>query len=1072
LTLVLSFTHSSILFPRHPQCVVEVIEEAEEGGNGIPEEESQADWNHITYHLNKPKLSHLSLDAILNHDHLTSEDDTETSIPQLYPRTDAPRALRRQRLVWNQRKHLSNPNSSEEEEECDGEDHEEEEEKGEFLSQRERIRQQQHLQQERSQQQHQLQQQQDSPSTDLSRETNPQQQHHSSSSDTSSNVSTDDEVPQCSQQRSSPYVPQPPQSILPIPPPSNRPKTSFLLRYKEIVSISDYDFSRRNIIIRVGAPIEFILDPSTPSHVEHVLEGRSVHSELCFMSEILQLPYSGKFVFLPEVAGEIFVTCQIYSDMTCRVVVINPPPAPLPPPSFTSASSGIYDSKRKLQQHAHTYSPRLPFINNKFSQSLSGSFPVPLNGSSSLPLLNEDPLPGDSQPLPPFSPNFQSAVNTSLPLSSTYLGLSEKLYIHSSGPLSISSSYGDANSVASSVLDSDDGPEDDLIYFNPNHPSSSALSAALERLQVPEASAGEDDFERFSPHSSFPFTPRYAPISLSSQLSLNLSPDAIVYVEDFKFQPSHLELQVGQTVLFQSSGHASMQKLSCSGEFEGIPLDSSENSPSSHFLFTFLNLGIFLVKNEIFSFMECEIVVTRCADSEPEPESESGEEDEEDTERSAIANEIRKFYEHLSYQSQPIAPSPSASVSVSSTTAPLRDGKLGRPIPLLGSFSAVSPKENRRNENTVDDLSLSPVHGKLTGSKNLSLMASVDWGLETEEFTDEDENEDAEEEEQHQQQHEESERPSLRNDEVDEVSVARRSSKSAGDYEKCFVVIETIPISPIVVPQSSSPYGQLPSPSQANPTPAITPVAPSASASAKESERESLMEESASKKKLRKNKKKKKRRKKPSSQSGREGLREKHEQEEDEDEEGEELEQIPEELPAETCSLNLHTKAEATEAEEEGQVYNSLSSPQGCSVLLPAAQPPSPISFLDPRSSPGSHSPDRPSSFSPAALLLVPQAHSSPLAVAAAATMTEAPVAIIFSSSLPPPWPSSSSSSSPPPNRENNLMSWLHTASAKKRSHVKHSQKVVPNSIDEFLFESLMCWPSLFSHLPCPSLPA
>jgi hypothetical protein len=977
-------THFSPMPPSPPppsiaQCLVEVTED--DNGTGYDanhEEEPQADWNQITYHLNKPKLSHSSLEALLTHDHLTC-GDPETVIPQYYPRTDAQKALRHQRLVWNQQKQKQQlSNSSDDDEESEGDnDHEEEEEKGEFLSQREKIR-----QQHQQKQQQQFPQQ--SPSADLATEIIPSHLHHShhssSSSDTSSNVSMEDEVHHTRQ------APQPQPQPVSLPLPSNRSKTAILLRYKEIVSISDYDFSRRNIIIRVGAPIEFILDPSTPSHVEHVLEGRSVHSELCFMSEILQLPYSGKFVFIPNIAGEIFVTCQIYSDMTCRVVVINPPPpAPLPPASFTSASHGMYDSKRKLQQHTQTYSPRLPFSSssNKFSQSLTGSFPI-THSTKPLPFLDEDPLPDScSQSLPPFSPNpiqsLSSTDNTSLPLSSSFLGISEKLYFHSSGPLSISSSFGDANSVASSVLDSDDGPDDDLLYFQ----TSATTSMALE-LHAPESAEHPPhvELDRLSPSiNNFPLTPRYAPIS--SRLSADLSPDAVVYVEDFKFQPSRLELQVGQTVLFQSTGHASMQKLSCFGEFEGVPLDSSESeSPSSHFLYTFLNLGIFLVKNEIFSFMECEIVVIARSEQQGQGEGEMvgdmvEDGDVEDAESSAIFDdEIQKFYQHLNYQSHHPS-SPSTSVSVTSPAAatvpaaPPRDGSLGRPIPLLGSFSAISPKGP---------------------STQHHLMASVDWGLGAEEFSDDD--------------HE---------SEEEEGPMARRTVESEKNL---------ITISPIEV---SQPHIPSPTPSRPSP-PALSPSLPSPDPTpAPSTSSEKAIPEIICTKKVKKNKKKKKRRKKQSAQSGLPDLDGQQQEEQQEEQEGDQEREEEQEDEIEQVVDEETAVAVDVIAEEEN--LSSLSSQQQRQQhnLLRLHTP---ISFLDPP--PGAGSQDRTSLVNPQTP--PPSAHTSP-------SPTEAPVL-----SSPP---------SSPPKKENNLMTWLHSASAKKRSQQETSQKIPPNPIDQLLFESL-----------------
>lgn len=576
--------------------------------------------------MNKTKHIAPSLDELLNHDQLSSSSYLHE--------TDAQQVLHHKRLTWNQQQ-LSSARSPHLPSVKYEMDDIEEEEKDELLSQREKIR---HI---------------------IQRD----QLEHSTSNKVDMICRLEAEFENSSDHDTA----LKPLESLPI---IEHPKTAVLLRYKEIISISDYDFSRRNIIIRVGAPIEFILDPSTPSHVEHVLEGRSVHSQLCFMSEILQLPYSGHFTFVPQIAGEIFVSCQIYSDMACRIVVINPPP-----PALATFSSGIYDAKKKLQQHAQNYSPRV-HLNAKYSQTLTGSFPVTnksFKGETDSPATRL-PSPKTSSPSPTF------------PLHPSYLGVAERSYAKS-GPLSISSSFGDANSVASSILDSDDGPEEELYYF------ATPAEIPLE-LEIPES----NDSEHISPPGNFLFTPHYASVSLEV---FSIHSDFIVDVEDFKFRPSHLTIWSGQTVLFRSCGQASMQKLSCLGEFDGIPLDSSKTSTFYH---TFSNIGTFIVKNEIFSFMECEITVSRRDHKHLEGQKESLNVAEVSLE--GQNEEIQRYYQHIHSEDR------------------------FRPIPLIGSFSKLSP--NGKVEGNQSMIASSPK------AFQSHLIASVDWSMELDEFSDED----------------------------------------------------------------------------------------------------------------------------------------------------------------------------------------------------------------------------------------------------------------------------------------------------------------------------------------------
>jgi hypothetical protein len=736
---------------------VEVSEENDEN-NPLDDDEAQE-----IFHSNQPQSPQISLVEIFHRDQLSSNDHASA---HYYVHDESQSVFPLTTLGRNR-----DQQSSTSLEEGD------EEEKGEFLSQRAKIRQ-------LRQCSHSWEQTLDPPH---------------------SQVDLHEEIDNRPWTSPTPLT----HSISPTQPTQSQVKSTpiLLLRYKEIITISDYDFNRRNIIIRVGAPIVFLLDPTTPSHVEHVIEGRSVHSQLCFMSEILQLPYSGQFVFVPQIVGEIFVTCQIYSDMGCRIVVINaPPPPPTTPVTPSTLSSGIYDAKRKIQQHTQTFSPRFPISATKFSQTLTGSFPVPQTiHSKHLPLSTET-IDSTSSSLPPFSPNHQFgasrsgslathaqapslSISTNLPLSSSYLGVSEKFYLHSS-----TSSFGDANSVASSILDSDDGPDDDLYYFN----TSTCLEPPLDQ------NTSENSLVNTLASSPL-FTP-YHTLPSSHLLPSHVHHDAIVYVEDFRFLPTHLVIEIGQRVLFQPIGHASMQKLSCNGEFEGVPLDSTDNSPSSHFLYTFMNIGTFRVINEIFSFMECEIIVSECdVVSDEQQVVDHPQKCDDETN-----DEIRKFHQHMNIQSL--------------------DGPF-RPIPLMGSFATGSPKERISGSGKNDQIS------PLKIIQN-HLRASVD--LATEEFVS-DEDEDVEHSD---------ENPFLPPRLISSPPLSPKNQNA----------LENIPISPIVDPHRFPSFPTFlappPSPVAVHPHPPSPPLIPSLDPAP-----EKTAPENCSKKKTKKNKKRKKKRK-------------------------------------------------------------------------------------------------------------------------------------------------------------------------------------------------------------------
>jgi len=133
-------------------------------------------------------------------------------------------------------------------------------------------------------------------------------------------------------------------------------------------------------------------------------------------------------------------------------------------------------------------------------------------------------------------------------------------------------------------------------------------------------------------------------VLLPREVRSSANPAETVLVEDFRFQPTHLTIQQGSAVRFVSVSHASVHKLSCNSsinssrnsplpktspekqesdsltEFENRTLESNSHC-SNDFIHVFNNLGTFVVVNEIFSFMSCEItVVVRAVQEESSAE--------------------------------------------------------------------------------------------------------------------------------------------------------------------------------------------------------------------------------------------------------------------------------------------------------------------------------------------------------------------------------------------------------------------------------------------------------------------
>ena len=107
-------------------------------------------------------------------------------------------------------------------------------------------------------------------------------------------------------------------------PPSMYNVVPIRFRQRRFVVISDYDFQFKQISHFVNAPLEFRLHADVPLHVEHELVGVSSNPNLCFESPLLQQMQTGAYQFIPPCAGEIHVSCKVYTDMQCVIQVYDP----------------------------------------------------------------------------------------------------------------------------------------------------------------------------------------------------------------------------------------------------------------------------------------------------------------------------------------------------------------------------------------------------------------------------------------------------------------------------------------------------------------------------------------------------------------------------------------------------------------------------------------------------------------------------------------------------------------------------------------------------------------------------
>ena len=95
-----------------------------------------------------------------------------------------------------------------------------------------------------------------------------------------------------------------------------------VLNKKHIITIKDYDFLVKSLYIVLGETVEFRLASDVPLHAEHQLIGDSDAPLLRFESLLLIQEENTSYAFTPICTGEIHISCKIYTEMTCEVIVV------------------------------------------------------------------------------------------------------------------------------------------------------------------------------------------------------------------------------------------------------------------------------------------------------------------------------------------------------------------------------------------------------------------------------------------------------------------------------------------------------------------------------------------------------------------------------------------------------------------------------------------------------------------------------------------------------------------------------------------------------------------------------
>ena len=137
------------------------------------------------------------------------------------------------------------------------------------------------------------------------------------------------------------------------------------------IRIEDYDFFEKHVKVVEGTIVSFQLADAVPTHAEHVLVGFSKEKRLLFESPLLQLDERRSFEYTTTECGEITVSCRIYPDMECKIIVLS---GTVPPPTPTTPKMGLSPASSPLRTESMVIS-RSPSSLHKL-RPLRGTFPL------------------------------------------------------------------------------------------------------------------------------------------------------------------------------------------------------------------------------------------------------------------------------------------------------------------------------------------------------------------------------------------------------------------------------------------------------------------------------------------------------------------------------------------------------------------------------------------------------------------------------------------------------------------------------------------------------------------------
>eukprot|EP00598_Pedospumella_elongata_P013655 CAMPEP_0184995032 /NCGR_PEP_ID=MMETSP1098-20130426/51533_1 /TAXON_ID=89044 /ORGANISM="Spumella elongata, Strain CCAP 955/1" /LENGTH=1309 /DNA_ID=CAMNT_0027521221 /DNA_START=397 /DNA_END=4326 /DNA_ORIENTATION=- len=403
-----------------------------------------------------------------------------------------------------------------------------------------------------------------------------------------------------------------------VHPPSTPPRTSSCstvpiahapsLRTK-LVMIEDYAFSVSTMDVVVGQWIEFRLAEDVPAHAEHEICGISTVKQLCFESPLLQQEECTSYTYCPAHPGEIAVSCKIYPEMSCAIVVhpqtVRLDATPPVSPDRLSAAERRRDG---------TYNPRVAFQSAEKSADRHSRNPLSTDASLGGMMDVTSPPPAHLQsPTSPTSPAYQDVGEAVLQFDASKVPSPHRGY----GSESQSSFY-DSDDIFS-----DFEPAAKLQYqFEDAVEESDARNSRslLEEVRLGLKNPGYADNIINTRAPAYSATASTSSIATTSNASTNgvrkNTPhvashviDQIVSIEEFSFRPHQIQVRCGEWVRFRRPAALVSASLVCEGEFVASEVNWPVEGDYLCLDHCFTKPGVFDVCNVIYTFCKCEVLV-------------------------------------------------------------------------------------------------------------------------------------------------------------------------------------------------------------------------------------------------------------------------------------------------------------------------------------------------------------------------------------------------------------------------------------------------------------------------------